>query len=197
MLALGLRTFQQKPGVLTAAPRAAAFRIAPGTDCARSRCSKRLHSVWHYFAKSFRLITISSLVVAALLGCHKQSGTESEHHHHGEAAAPVAKSGRKFATDANLRLRMVAVLNTMKAIHATGSKVNLAETGANIETTVQDIFKNCNLEPAADAAIHPILADLLKGAELFKKGKQKEGHEIIHNALLRYGNFFDHPGWDH
>lgn len=141
-----------------------------------------------------KLITISVVLAAAIVGCHKKEG---EHHHHGEAVAPVAKPTRKFATDDNLRVRMTTVLNTMKAMHAAGAKVNVAETGAKIETTVQDIFRKCKLEPAADAAIHPILAELLKGAELFKNGNEKEGHEIIHNALLRYEDFFEHPGWDH
>lgn len=92
---------------------------------------------------------------------------------------------------------MTTVLNTMKAMHDAGAKVNLSETGTKIDTTVQDIFRKCKLEPAADGAIHPILADLLKGADLFKKGKEKEGHEIIHNALLRYEDFFDHPAFGH
>lgn len=142
-----------------------------------------------------KLIPIPVVLAAALLACHKKEG---EHHHHDEhVAAPVAKPAKKFATDDNLRVRMSAVLNTMKAMHDPGAKVNLAETGAKIEATVQDIFKKCKLEPAADAAIHPILADLLKGADLFKKGNEKEGHEIIHNALLRYEDYFDHPGWSH
>ncbi len=144
-----------------------------------------------------KFITISIVLTAALFGCHKKSAGESEHHHHGETAAPVAKPAKKFATDDNLRVRMTAILNTMKAMHGEGAKVNLSDTGTKIEATVQDIFKKCKLEPAADAAIHPILAELLKGAELFKKGNEKEGHEIIHNALLRYEDFFDHPGWNH
>jgi hypothetical protein len=142
-------------------------------------------------------ITISVLLAAALFGCHKKPAGEGEHLHHDEAAAPVAKPAQKFATDDNLRVRMAAVLNTMKAMHDAGAKVNLSETGTKIETTVQDIFKKCKLEPAADAAIHPILAELLKGADLFKKGNEKEGHEIIHNALLRYEDFFNHPGFGH
>lgn len=142
-----------------------------------------------------KLITIAVALAAALVGCHRKAG---EHHHHDEhAAAPVAKPAKKFATDDNLRVRMTTVLNTMKVMHDAGAKVNLPETGAKIEATVQDIFKKCKLEPAADAAIHPILAELLKGADLFKKGNEKEGHEIIHNALLRYEDFFDHPGWRH
>lgn len=142
-----------------------------------------------------KLITISVVLVAALFGCHKK---EAEHHHHEEhAAAPVAKPATKFATDDNLRVRMTTVLNTMKAMHDAGAKVNLPETGTKIETTVQDIFKKCKLEPAADAVIHPILAELLKGAELFKKGNEKDGHQIIHNALLHYEDFFDHPAFGH
>lgn len=143
-----------------------------------------------------KLITIAVVLTAALVGCHKKEG---EHHHHDEhaATAPVAKPAKKFATDDNLRVRMTTVLNTMKAMHDAGAKVNLSETGTKIDTTVQDIFRKCKLEPAADGAIHPILADLLKGADLFKKGKEKEGHEIIHNALLRYEDFFDHPAFGH
>ncbi len=144
-----------------------------------------------------KFITISIVLAVALFGCHKKSAGEGEHNHHGEAAAPVIKPAQKFATDDNLRMRMTAVLNTMKAMHDADAKVNLAETGTKIEATVQDIFKKCKLEPAADAAIHPILAELLKGANLFKKGNEKEGHETIHNALLRYEDFFDHPGWNH
>lgn len=144
-------------------------------------------------------ITISVVLAAALFGCHKEPAGAGEHHHHGEnaVAAQVTKPAQRFATDENLRSRMAAVLNTMKAMHDAGAKVNLPETGAKIEATVQDIFRKCKLEPAADAAIHPILAELLKGADLFKKGKEKEGHTIIHNALLRYEDFFDHPGWNH
>ena len=143
-----------------------------------------------------QFITVSVLLAAALFGCHRK---EEEHHRHDvhTAAGPVVKPAKKFATDDNLRLRMTAVLYTMKAMFHAGAKVNLPETGAKIEATVQDIFKKCKLEPAADAAIHPILAELLKGADLFKKGNEKEGHEIIHNALVRYEDFFDHPGWGH
>jgi len=146
-----------------------------------------------------KIITISVVLAAALFGCHKEPAGAGEHHHHGEnmAAAKVSKPAKKFATDENLRVRMTAVLDTMKAMHAAGAKAKLADTGKKIEATVQDIFKKCKLEPAADAAIHPILAELLKGASLFKKGNQKEGHEIFHKALLSYEDFFDHPGFSH
>jgi len=146
-----------------------------------------------------RFIAISVVLAAVLVGCHKEPAGAGGHHHHeeGAAATKVTKPAKKFSTDENLRVRMTTILNTMKVMHDAGKKEKLADTGAKIEATVQDIFKTCKLEPAADAAIHPILAELLKGADLFKKGNEKEGHEIIHNALLRYEDFFDHPGWSH
>ena len=146
-----------------------------------------------------KLFTISVVLATAMSGCHKEPAAADQHNHHDEqkTEANVSKPAKKFTTDENLRVRMTTILNTMKAMHDSGAKINLTETGAKIEATVQDIFKKCKLEPAADAAMHPILAELLKGADLFKKGKEKEGHEIIHNALLRYEDFFDHPGWSH
>jgi hypothetical protein len=52
-------------------------------------------------------------------------------------------------------------------------------------------------EPDADAAIHPILAEILEGAHLLKNGIEKDGHERIHKALLKYGDNFEHSGWNH
>ncbi|MBE7438606.1 MAG: hypothetical protein HS115_09160 [Spirochaetales bacterium] len=146
-----------------------------------------------------KMFIFVALQAAAIIGCQKETAGEGEHHHHDEkvATAPVSKKAGKFPTDDNLRVRMTAVMNTMKPMHEAGGKGNLSQTGAKIEATVKDIFKECKLEPAADAAIHPILSDLLKGADLFKNGKEKEGHELIHNALLRYEDLFDHPGFSH
>ncbi|OFZ11090.1 MAG: hypothetical protein A2Z20_04160 [Bdellovibrionales bacterium RBG_16_40_8] len=92
------------------------------------------------------------------------------------------------------------ILETMKALHNDTSKNKkefLKDTGLKIEGTVQDIFKKCKLAPDADAAIHPILADILAGAKLIKNGNEKDGHEKIHHALLTYEDFFDHAGWHH
>jgi hypothetical protein len=146
-----------------------------------------------------KLLNLSLILITVLYGCDKNPDMADEHAHHDHHndKTQISKPEKKFATDKTLRLHMSEVLNTMKLMHDSGTKVNLPETGAKIELTVQNIFKECKLEPAADAAIHPILADLLKGADLFKKNNEKEGHEIIHNALLQYEDFFDHPGWSH
>lgn len=144
----------------------------------------------------------------------KQSDTthhaDTHHDHATQHSQMMAqKPTKKFSVDEDLKVRMGAVLNTMKALHAAEAKKTqkemksdqhknqYAEAGRKIETTVQDIFKTCKLAPDADAAIHPILAELLSGAALLKKGNAKEGHEKIHKALLTYEDYFAHPGWDH
>lgn len=132
-------------------------------------------------------IVISSIfIVGANVGISAENATE------------------KFKVDTALKIRMESILNTMKSFHekekTLKEKESVAEgknAGKSLESTVQDIFKNCKLEPKADSAIHPILADILNGASMLKSGKKKEGHDLVHKALLRYENHFDHPGWVH
>lgn len=79
----------------------------------------------------------------------------------------------------------------------TEKKKLVVATGSSVESVVHDIFKSCKLAPDADAAIHPILAQILDGAAMLKKGDEKNGHEKIHNALLKYEENFEHVGWKH
>lgn len=144
---------------------------------------------------------IAVLLLSVSLFNIQSFAQESDHHkgHHQPQAATQVKSDKKFVADDNLKSRMGAVLDAVKALEAAGVNKNkndsVIEAGKKIEATVNDIFKTCKLEPDADAAIHPILADLLKGASFFKKGNAKEGHEKIHKALLKYEETFEHAGW--
>lgn len=140
-----------------------------------------------------KTITILSLFFST----HSFAENVSHHHHH---QAP-AKPAKKFIADKNLKKRMSAVLETMMALHKNESmdvkKEYLTEIGGKIELTVQDIFKSCKLAPDADAAIHPILAEILDGAAMLKRGLRKDGSKKIHEALLKYESYFDHADWKH
>jgi hypothetical protein len=131
------------------------------------------------------------------------SAEESVHHHepHGQVQQKAAQPTEKFVPDKTLKERMSSILETMEALHQKDSKVakeeSLVDAGKKVESTVKDIFKNCKLEPRADAAIHPILASLLDGANLLNKGNSKDGHKKIHKALLEYEAHFIHKGWMH
>ena len=120
---------------------------------------------------------------------------EDHSQHDGHSATPAAKPEKKFAADDKLKKRMVILYKAMSELHKTEDrrhpKIKAKHIAQRIEKTVQDIFKTCKLEPTADKALHPILASILDGTRLLKKGETLEGHEKIHTALLNYENYFD------
>lgn len=147
--------------------------------------------------KAFLILTALSFVFIG-----QSYAAENSHHSHGGSSnASEVKPDKKFIADEALKERMNSILSAMQKLNKTGSasekKKKVVTTGGRVESVVQDIFKNCKLVPDADAAIHPILAEILEGAHLLKKGIEKDGHERIHKALLKYGDNFEHSGWNH
>ena len=147
--------------------------------------------------KAFLILTALSFVFIG-----QSYAAENSHHSHGGSSnASEVKPDKKFIADEALKERMNSILSAMQELNKTGSasekKKKVVTTGARVESVVQDIFKSCKLAPDADAAIHPILAEILEGAHLLKNGIEKDGHERIHKALLKYGDNFEHSGWNH
>ncbi len=65
-----------------------------------------------------------------------------------------------------------------------------------IETEVQGIFRECRLQPAADAALHGILAALLQAvAELRQPPVAASTWTHLNQALRSYQQQFDDPGF--
>jgi hypothetical protein len=147
--------------------------------------------------KAFLILTALSFVFIG-----QSYAAENSHHSHGGSSnASEVKPDKKFIADEALKERMNSILSAMQKLNKTGSasekKKEVITTGGRVESVVQDIFKSCKLAPDADAAIHPILAEILEGAHLLKNGIEKDGHERIHKALLKYGDNFEHSGWNH
>lgn len=143
------------------------------------------------------------LLIAMLTAASAECGSQKEDSQH---QAPVVADGdsqmspARFLPDEKLKSGMSAILETMMNLHRKGSETKPAKlkaVGAKIEKTVNKIFDTCTLEPAADAALHPILAEILVGAAQFKKNHFQEGHDKIHRGLLKYGETFQHEGWNH
>lgn len=123
---------------------------------------------------------------------------------HSDHAKPSKKdvkqthSDGKFKTPEDLKIRMSKILSLMMELE--GKKKDAKELvayGNSMTEVVNDIFKTCKLEPAADAAIHPSLGLILQGASEFKNGKFDSGHSKIHDAFLNYEKHFIHEGWAH
>jgi len=65
---------------------------------------------------------------------------------------------------------------------------------AGVHEQLAYLVANCKLDPAADAVLHALLADLVKGADgLTVDGEA--GMALIRHALDQYPRYFDHPGW--
>ena len=117
-----------------------------------------------------------------------------DHHDHGSIEIPTVD--KKFTPDEDLRVRMEKLPILVKELEGKkGQKKEVVQYGEKVTALVQDIFENCNLEPEPDAALHPVLALILQGAEQLKKGNYSKGHTQIHSGLEAYGNLFDHKGW--
>lgn len=126
-------------------------------------------------------------------------------HDHGHAAAELALDhGQKWATDDPLRQAMgnlhQAVARALPEAHAGAlSDAGYDALGAQANRELAYIVENCKLEPQADAVLHVILADVVEGAGI--AGGQHTGQARaagvvrLAEALNRYGEYFDHPGW--
>ncbi|MBV2182549.1 MAG: hypothetical protein KUL86_15125 [Castellaniella sp.] len=150
-----------------------------------------------------RLLLALSLALPLALSA---GPTLAQTHDHGSAAstALTLDHGQKWATDAPLRQAMgnlaQAVNQSLPAAHAgtlTDAQYDALGTKANQEFAY--IVENCKLTPQADAALHVILADMVNGAEVIggKLAGQPRADGVVRlaQALNRYSEYFDHPGW--
>jgi hypothetical protein len=130
------------------------------------------------------------------------SFSNAQHHAHQSdkktKTGQQMRLGKKFNSTDDLKVRMQKILDLIKEMkNQKKDLVKVAEYGGRITDIVQDIIKTCELEPEADATIHPALGKILDGASDFKKKKYNRGHQKIHEALLEYEKFFIHEGWNH
>jgi hypothetical protein len=121
---------------------------------------------------------------------------EHAHAHDVEPAPPTdaAMPEGGWRTDAPLRQAMQAILDAVvTAVRVDGNGPALA---AELRRQVDYMVANCKLDPAADAALHGIIADLLRAAGRLDAGATPaQEHDALHAALARYGSRFDHPDW--
>lgn len=126
-------------------------------------------------------------------------------HSHG-AAEPhqlTLDHGKKWATDAPLREGMNDIRAALAA-RSTGihrdklSPEEYATLGGLVESRVGRIVAECKLEPAADANLHVVVAQLVAAADAMKDGAgaaRRNGALQAIRAVNEYGRYFTHPGW--
>ena len=153
----------------------------------------------------FRPLPWLACVALAAVSAH---GLAQDHGHgHGHdhaqdhAAASVsatAAPAQRWAADANLSHGMAQVRASVEALgHAEhghmgpGQVVVLART---MDGYIGDILATCKLDPNADAALHGVLAQLLRGTDALKQGESLPvALATMRQALEQYPRLFDHP----
>ena len=127
------------------------------------------------------------------------------HAHDGASEHKLSlNQGRKWATDDALRKGMGRIRGLVEPRLATAhagklSAAQYRELATQVEAEVGGIVANCKLEPAADAMLHLVIADLAAGTEAMA-GKntplrQAQGLVQVAQAVNAYGSHFDHPGF--
>jgi len=152
--------------------------------------------------------TLASL--ALLAAAPNRALAQHEHQQHemhgsgGAVAQLQLKDGRKWQTDAALRLGMVNIRAAFDADHPAihagkQTDAQYAALATRIDQQVKSIVANCRLPADADANLHLIVADLLQGIALMRgedpARSRHDGAALIHGALNAYGKFFDDPAW--
>jgi hypothetical protein len=137
------------------------------------------------------------------------AAAETEHRHHADAGKALVSqlqlnAGEKWATDASLRAGMSAIRTDFDAHHArihasSETDAQYGELATSVEKSVNRIVEQCKLPPAADAQLHFIVGDLLRGVTLMRgsdpEHSRHDGAALVHGALNAYGKYFDDPTW--
>jgi len=145
------------------------------------------------------IVALASNFALSMVISTAQAATTHDHNHH--ATAVAADVGQRWATDEALREGMTRVHEAVQRSMPSDPRQPLSDESAaalqrDIEAATSYLIDNCQLPEAADAALHGLLIDLLKGAEALSEAEQREsGLQRILAALDRYPQMFDEPVW--
>ena len=145
------------------------------------------------------ILALASGVALDVVSTAHAAQSHQDHASH-SADAPAA-SGERWATDAPLREGMTRLQRSAEVALAGDPAQPLGDAEAiqlqkDVETHVSYLIENCQLSEQADAALHVLLIDLLKGAEaLSEPADRDQGVERILASLHRYPELFAAPHW--
>ncbi|OGT55597.1 MAG: hypothetical protein A3E01_16575 [Gammaproteobacteria bacterium RIFCSPHIGHO2_12_FULL_63_22] len=134
------------------------------------------------------------VLLTLLLACSPQSGQTPD------KTAAAAAAPETHATDAPLREGMGRIRLSVDALghyeqgHMGAEQA--VEMAGNVEKDVNFLIANCRLDPDADAALHGIIAKLLKGAHALKSNPADlAAIAPMREAMAEYAASFDDPAF--
>lgn len=159
----------------------------------KEKSSRRLFSL---------AIAGAALALLVIVGARYFHGAHA-HEHHGDdgEAALVLNEGRRWETDATLREGMERIRDLAASMRRVLSGQRLDPTQAaavaqGVRDEISRMIALCKLAPKADAALHVLISDMLKGADgLARPETAVESLALMRHALEQYPRYFEHPGW--
>ena len=151
-------------------------------------------------------VVASTLVAALVVAVPAMAQSAASHDHAAHAAhagddAQAQAPAQRWAADAPLRAGMrnlgeaTETLSHYQMGHLDDTRRDRAVT--QIDAAIKDMFANCKLAPAADAALHGLLAKFILGANAARAGHFTEAELVpMQEALSRYPQLFDDAGWN-
>lgn len=168
------------------------------------------HSTTHRLKRLALTTALASAVMVTftLSGCSHFQGAHTDEHashashaSHESASALVLNDGKKWETDQALRTGMLRIRALIEPMRSNTSPQSLDPVQAKavsngVQEQVSYLINNCKLAPKADAVLHVLIADMLKGAgELQSNATSGSGLSLVRQALQQYPQYFDHPAW--
>ena len=111
-------------------------------------------------------------------------------------AKPTAVAAHRWRADAPLKAGMARVRIASDALvhlqHGHLSTQTVRALADEITAAVNDMFANCKLDPAPDAALHPLLARLLSASQALREHPTDTTPLAdIRAVLVRYAELFE------
>lgn len=123
-----------------------------------------------------------------------------DHAHHASAAAAQEAPAHRWIADAPLREGMGRIARTVATFqdHERGpmDPAQAVALATLVEQDIRFLVANCKLEPAADAALHAIIARLSLAVQAVKADPgDRSTIPAMAEALRDYSRQFDDPGF--
>ena len=115
-------------------------------------------------------------------------------------APPATARTQRWPADAPLRAGMARISVATDALaHGQHGHLDARQVAAladELQSAVNDIIAGCKLEPAADAALHPLLGRVLSAARALREAPAATAqHGELREVLRLYPQLFEDPGW--
>lgn len=144
-----------------------------------------------------------NLLLSIVLLCAAGSPVSAQEHAHHMSPATIARDApaQRWLADAALREGMGRIGRTVATFqhyeHGHMGPKQAVALATLVEQDIQFLVANCKLEPAADAALHAIIAKLAQAAQAVKADPGDSSTiPSMREALRDYQRQFDDPGFN-